>query len=135
MKKIVSFLVMFGAVLMLMGCGHTAARYQPIVDGPKDSKYFTDLSSCQQIAEERSYMNDEVKTRALLGAGLGAVVGVIDDGAGGALAGVIGGSLIGGGAGSWKTRTDRKNIVLQCMRMREYKVVEVPEQSLVSFWL
>ena len=107
----------------LAACGSTAGNYRPIVDGPKDAQYETDLASCKSLAEERSYTNDDVKSDALIGAAIGAVVGAIDDGSEGAIGGAIVGGVIGGGERAWETRDERKGIVIECMKLRGHQVV------------
>lgn len=117
--------VAIGCILTitLTGCGSTASNYQPIVDGPTNEDYQNDLAACSQLSEQREYLNDDVKSEALLGAGIGALVGVIEDGSSGLVAGaLVGGSAAGGGK-AWETRTERKQIVIQCMRQRGHNVV------------
>ncbi len=52
-------------------------------------------------------------------AALGAVIGGLEDGLGGAVVG----SGLGAGSRAWETRTERKNIVIQCMTGRGHRVV------------
>ena len=49
------------------GCAGTGASYIPIIDGPKDSFFRTDLGACQQLAMERDVLNPDTKTDALIG--------------------------------------------------------------------
>ncbi len=108
---------------VLTGCGSTAARYQPIVDQPNQN-YVADLGECQQLAETRSYMNDDVKTSAAVGAVAGALLGGLDDdgGWGEAVAGAAIGGALGAGTGAWDMREERKNIVIQCLRGRGHLI-------------
>jgi len=117
------FTAAFTFTALLTGCGSTASAYQPLVDGPKDEHYSQDLAACAELAEKRSYLNDDVKSEALLGAGVGAVVGALEDGGSGALAGAVVGSATGAGGRAWETREERKQIVVECMRGRGHKVV------------
>lgn len=106
------------------GCSNTAAAYQPIVDGPKGAKYAQDLQACQQLAQQRSYLNDDVKTEALLGSIIGALAASADDEEDiTATEGFIAGGLAGGAGRSWDVRNERKNIVLSCMKQRGHRVV------------
>lgn len=109
--------------MFLSGCANTAADYEPIVDGPKDALFYDDLADCKNLAEQREYLNDDTKSEALLGAGIGAVVGAI----GGDTGDIVGGALVGGalsaGGRAWDTRDERKNIVLECMSGRGHRVV------------
>jgi hypothetical protein len=108
----------------IYGCGASAARYQPIVDGPKDQLYYSDLKECQSLAEQRSYLNDDVKTNALLGTGMGALAGALSNDWEGALVGAGLGAVAGAGSRAWETRDERRNIVCKCMAQRGHKVVE-----------
>lgn len=110
-------------VAMITGCGATASSYEPVVDGPKNQRYHNDLAACSSLAEQRSYTNDDVKSEALLGAGLGALFGALEDGGEGAVAGAVIGGAAGGGSRAWDTRNEQKQIVIQCMRNRGHNVV------------
>lgn len=103
---------------MNAGSGH-----RPIVDGGDLSNYESDLTECQMVAEQREYMNDETKSDAAIGAVLGALAG-----AGGDRGDIVGGAIVGAAAGAggkaWDVRTERKNIVINCMRNRGYNTVE-----------
>jgi len=106
----------------LVGCGHSAARYEPINDGAKSLSYNDDLNSCQSLAEQRSYLNDDVKSDALAGVVLGGLLGAADDD-GSPLAGALVGAVAGAAGKSWEVRDDRKKIVVQCMKGRGHNVV------------
>jgi hypothetical protein len=54
---------------------YACADYAPIVGGPKDITYTQDLAECRTLAKQRSYTNGDVKSDALLGAGIRAVPG------------------------------------------------------------
>jgi len=113
----------FAFAALLTGCGSTASSYQPLVDGQKAGSYDQDLAVCASLAEQRGYLNDDVKSEALLGAGVGALVGVLEDGGSGALAGAVVGGATGAGSRAWETRDEQKKIVIQCMRGRGHNVV------------
>lgn len=122
MSKLVTFPMVIALAAAVSACGNTAARYQPIVDGPRDSRYLTDLKDCQEVATQRSYANGDVGTNALVGGGLGALLG-----AGsweGALVGGLIGTTFGGGLTAWDARSERKDIVINCMRARNHAVVD-----------
>ncbi len=114
-------------LVMISACAtNSGANYEPIVDGAKTASYATDLSQCQTLAEERSYLNDDTQQNMMIGAALGAVVGLADgdvsdtEGAiGGAVAGAIGGTI----EGSVEARGERKQIVVECMAGRGHQVV------------
>ena len=108
---------------LVSACGSTSAQYQPIVDGPRDDVYTQDLAACGGLAEQREYLNDDVKSEALLGAGVGAVIGGLEDGFEGALGAGLLTAAIGAGGRAWETREERKGIVIECMRQRGHRVV------------
>lgn len=122
-RHAVAFTCLFSTATLLSGCGSISAQYQPVVDGPRNSHYASDLSACSQVAEQREYLNDDVKSEALLGAGIGAVVGGLEDGGSGLVAGALIGGTAGAGGRAWDTREERKQIVVTCMRGRGHKVV------------
>ena len=109
--------------IFLSGCANTAADYEPIVDGPKDARFYDDLADCKNLAEQRKYLNDDTKSEALLGAGIGAVVGAIGGDTGDIVGGALAGGALSAGGRAWDTRDERKNIVLECMSGRGHRVV------------
>jgi len=111
------------AVVSLSGCANTGADYLPIVDGPKNTSYNFDVNECSALASQRAYTNDDVKSEALLGGGIGAIAGGAEEGIEGAVAGVLIGSFLGGADRAWKTRDERKNIVIECMKQRGHRVI------------
>ncbi len=122
-RRIGSLTCGLGMALGLAACGNTGADYQPILDGTPNAYYSADLAACQQVAEQRSYLNDNVKSEAALGAGLGALVGAADEGVEGAIAGAVVGGLLGGASRSWETMEDRQQVVTACMQGRDHPVV------------
>lgn len=109
--------------LTLGACANTGADYSPIIDGPRDQAYSTDLNSCQKVADKRGYTNGDVQTDALIGAALGAAVGAIEDDWEGALVGALIGGALGGAGRAFDTQDERKAIVVTCMRNRGHNVV------------
>lgn len=125
MKNFIFIATAIGA-LAITGCANTGATYDPIADGPVSVSYAADLESCQQLATERRYINDDAKTNAVIGAGLGALAGIADDDVSdteGAIAGAVVGALAGGGVGIVETREQRRQIVIECMKGRGHRVV------------
>ncbi|WP_218044147.1 hypothetical protein [Kiloniella majae] len=117
-------LISLGFVFILLGgCSNTGADYRPIVDGGDSAAYESDLSECAVVADQRGYLNGDVQNAALLGTGLGAIVGGLSDGWGGALVGGVIGAAGGAGAEAWDTQDERKQIVKNCMKGRGHKVV------------
>ncbi|MGI9509963.1 MAG: glycine zipper family protein [Geminicoccaceae bacterium] len=122
MRSAVSALSILAIAGGLSACSNSAARYQPIVDGPRDARYAGDLKECQQVATERSYVNGDVRSNALVGAGVGTLLGA--ESLGGALVGGLLGTAIVGGWTAWDARGERKDIVVNCMRNRDHPVVD-----------
>jgi len=131
-KHKLELLAIGAAVLMLGGCATGGAAYEPIVDGPKNAQYAQDLSECQQLAEQREYLNGDTQTKAAVGAVAGGLIGLSSNnryrgrrGSDGdaILAGAIVGAILGGGSGALNTREERKHIVLNCVAGRGYRVL------------
>jgi hypothetical protein len=115
--------VVIAVAVGVTACSNSAARYVPVVDGPKDAAFSDDLSACQDLAEERSYLNGDTRSNALLTGGIGTVIGAAEEGIGGAIAGGLIGSVLGAGGTAWKARDERKAIVVDCMRGRGHQIV------------
>ena len=123
-KKLAYQTSIVGLTIFLSACGATAGKYQPIVDGPTDQHFHNDLAACQTLSKERSYTNDDVKSEAALGAGIGAVIGGIEDESiEGAIAGAVIGGALSAGERAWLTREERKGIIVSCMMQRGHRVV------------
>ena len=101
----------------------TGADHRPIVDGGDLTNYESDLAACKQVAEQRDYVNDETKSDALIGAGIGAISGA-DGNSGDIIGGAIVGAVVGAGSKAYEVRSERKQIVINCMRGRGYNTVE-----------
>lgn len=126
-QKTQSLLLCITALLAISSTGcssiQAGASHRVVIDGPMDAAYEQDLSQCQEIATQRDYINGETKVDAIIGGVVGALAGV-GDGAGNAVGGALLGAAVGGGAGALDTRAERKNIVINCMASRGYKVME-----------
>lgn len=124
--KYILIATMTTACLLTAACADTGAAYNPIPDGPVSASYAPDLEQCRQLAARRAYLNGDTRTDALVGAGVGGLVGLADDEVSdveGALAGAMVGAVAGAGAGMLETRDERRDIVVQCMRGRGHRVV------------
>ena len=110
--------------LIFASCNGTGSSYNPIVDGVKDQAYHNALAYCQQLSQQRGYMNADTKTSAVAGAGAGAIFGAV---LGGDLAGAAIGSAVGSGVGlgsqAMQTKEEKKYIIVQCLRSRGYNVI------------
>lgn len=112
--------------LMVTACAGGGADYAPIVDGPRSAAYQADLLACQSLARERAYMNSETRTDMAVGAGIGALAGLADDDVTdteGAIAGALVGAAAGALSGSLETRDERRQMVIECLRMRGHRAV------------
>jgi len=121
-KHLLAFATSLSMVIFVSGCANTASDYTPIVDGPTGALFEQDLAACKTLAEKRDYLNGDTKTEALLGAGIGALVGAAGNG-GDILAGAVAGGTIGGAGKAWEVREERKNIVIKCMGGRGHAIV------------
>ena len=108
----------------LSSCAGSGASYIPIIDGPRDSVFYSDLSVCQQLAQQRTYMNADTQTDAVIGGVIGGIIGLLDDGD---VEDAVAGAAIGAGAAAADSAYDvikeRKVIVQRCMKNRGHNVV------------
>lgn len=120
------------ALAGLGGCAaDSGAGYRPIVDTGNPAyppevraRLESDLSACQQLAEQRSYFNgnrvEEMALGTLVGGGIG-LAGERKWGTAGAGAGI--GLAAVGVMGALETRDERQKIVSDCMRGRGHPVM------------
>lgn len=122
-------------VLLMTACTtlNAGSGHRPIVDGGDLANYETDLTECQAVAEQRDYVNDETKSDAAIGAAVGALAGAGGD-RGDIVGGAIVGAVVGAGSKAYDVRTERKNIVINCMRNRGYNTVESTSVVQKSSW-
>ncbi|MQY41324.1 glycine zipper family protein [Epibacterium sp. SM1969] len=109
-------------LLAVAACGERGASYRPILDGPANAAYHSDLAECQRLAHEHKNTGGSAANAALVGAGVGAVLGELDDDSD-ALGGAIVGAVAGGAAGAVETTERSQSIVIECMRGRGHRVV------------
>ncbi len=116
--------------MSLSACATGGAAHQPIIDGPMDPEYRAayqqDLGECRQVAEQRSYDNSDVRTQALVGAGIGGLLGLANAYSadeGDFFTGAIIGGLFGGGQEALNTRDQRREILLNCLANRGHNVL------------
>ncbi|SPF81186.1 glycine zipper family protein [Pseudoprimorskyibacter insulae] len=105
-------------------CSDSGANYRPIVDGTPSPAFSSDLQACQTLAINQ--YQGETAGGAAIGAGIGAVAGLLDPDTSdeeGLLGGLLVGGLTGAAATGIETNEKRKEIVIQCMRGRGHKVV------------
>ncbi|WP_375547583.1 glycine zipper family protein [Oceanicaulis alexandrii] len=114
------------AALALGACAGGGADYAPVVDGPRSVAYQADLQACQALARERALMNADTRTDMAIGAGIGALAGLADDDVTdteGALAGALVGAAVGGMSGALETRDERRQMVVDCLRLRGHRAI------------
>ena len=113
--------------LPLAACGPTST-YQPKVDlaGVDQARYQIDLYDCKKVAERDRF--GPVAQGAILGAGLGGVIGTVAYGSLGLATsqGAISGTVVGTGYGASQVQgpIDEKAFVDQCLRNNGYKVTD-----------
>ncbi|PWR02703.1 glycine zipper family protein [Meridianimarinicoccus roseus] len=105
----------------LAACG-AGADYTPIVDGTRGATFEHDLAACRALAREQDQLNQEAIAAAVLGAGVGAMVGGLDDSLTVEEA-ALGGLVIVGGSALADGTEKREEIVTECMRGRGHRVV------------
>lgn len=108
-------------LLAATACAEFGSDYQPILDGPVDAAFQSDLAGCQALARNQSFNEDTVGA-AVAGGVVGGVLGNHESSvtsAEGALAGAAFG-LIGGLIDETEKR---QSIVLECMKGRGHRVV------------
>lgn len=110
------------ALPLLAACDGTGARYTPILDGAPTAAYQADLEACQTLARNQRQFDQEAVAAAVLGAGVGAVLGRFDDDTG-AAGGALAGALTGGTSVAVEGSERREAIVVECLRGRGHRVV------------
>jgi len=108
------YILLAALSLSITACAGSSARYVPIVDGPQNVQFQTDLAACQSVAQQKKFDNGDVRTEALVGAVFGAVAGAVEDSSD-AVGGAIVGAAFAGGERAWEVRGERKNIVINCL--------------------
>ena len=134
--KLTKSILTFAITASLVGCASNpnavgsgyGADYTPVIDGPQDSNYWTNLGECRNIAAQvQQNRQNEAAGQAVAGAIAGALIGGLLGGKGyrnetsayvakaGALTGgaqALGGAAQGG-----------KQVIINCMIGRGYRVL------------
>lgn len=116
------YLIALPALLAVSACAESGANYRPILDGPPNAAFQSDLVACQSLARTQSQFDRETFGAAALGGGVGAVLGGVDEDSD-ALGGAIVGALAGGAAGAANASERREAIIVECLRGRGHRVV------------
>jgi len=107
---------------LLGACADIGADVDPILDGPPNAQFHSDLAACRSLARSQPQLNHETMAAAAIGAVIGGVLGEVDD-EGDAPGGAVAGALAGAAAGVSDTSDTREAIVLNCLRGRGHAVV------------
>ena len=109
-------------IALLGACTEMGTNVEPILDGPPNGEFQSDLAACRTLARSQSQLDHETMATAALGAGIGGVLGQAD-GEGDALGGAVAGTLAGTAMGASDASDAREAIVLNCLRGRGHRVV------------
>ncbi|SFR01449.1 glycine zipper family protein [Poseidonocella sedimentorum] len=111
------------ALTALLGaCAEMGTDVDPILDGAPNARFESDLAACRDLARNQSQLDHETMASAALGAGIGGLLGKVDED-GDALGGAVVGALAGAAAGVSNASDAREEIVLNCLRGRGHAVV------------
>lgn len=114
--------LVLGTTTVLAACADSGAGYTPILDGPPNATYAADLEACQNLAKNQTQFDQETVAAAVIGGGVGAVLGDLDEDAT-ATEGMVAGVLGGGVAGAVNASERRQAIVIECVKLRGHPVV------------
>ena len=123
MKKRIDLIALVTA-LLTSGCASTG--YEPVLDGVRSDAYSSDLSACRELANEHRDVAALARKGALVGAGVGAVIGLADDDSTDgedALAGAAIGAAVGGLSTLSESKDENNSMVFECMRGRGHRVI------------
>ncbi|MFV0431427.1 MAG: hypothetical protein ACK5MJ_04520 [Alphaproteobacteria bacterium] len=122
MKVRIINIVAMVAVLGVAACSGMGSSYEPVIDGKKDAKYYSNLAACQNLSKQKQYVSNSNAGKTALGAGIGALVT-----SGGNRSDIAEGAAIGAGIGAATagitTMNRRQSIIEHCMRGRGYRIV------------
>lgn len=129
-------LMPFAIITSLVGCASNpnaigagyGAGYTPVIDGPQDSNYWTNLTECRSLASQvQRNREGEAAGQAVAGALAGALVGGMLGGRGyrneTAAFGAKAGALTGGAEGLGSAAQGGKQVIINCMVGRGYRVL------------
>ncbi len=117
MKTLIKLLTSTIVLTAIVGCG---SSYEPVVDGPKNNKYYGDLNACQSLAAQ----TDKGKTKA--GVVAGGVTGGLLSSKGNRediATGAAVGAALGTTAGAIADTSTQRNVIRTCMRNRGWNVL------------
>lgn len=134
MTKSIGISVITSLILSACAGGYAGSDYTPVIDVQQSGRannrnYDSDLSYCQSLASQRSVLTaggQSGAVSAIVGAGIGALGGVLVGGgnvAEGALIGAAGSALSVGTYRAIQANSAKQDIVMNCMRERGWRVV------------
>ena len=115
------YLLTLPAILTVAACADQGANYQPILDGAPTAAYRADMAACQSLARNQNQLDQETFVATVAGAGMGAVVGELEDD--NPLGGAVVGALASSVAGTVKAGERRGAIIVEYLRGRGHRVV------------
>ncbi len=107
--------------LTLAACSD--APYTPILDGPRNAQFQSDLDACRQVSQQRQSDGTATTGGAIVGGLVGGAEADDGDELGGVVAGAVIGGLLGSAEENAETEEARDEIVFNCMRGRGHNVV------------
>ncbi|EAR52566.1 hypothetical protein OG2516_05643 [Oceanicola granulosus HTCC2516] len=111
----------FCLTALLGACAEMGTDVDPILDGPPNAQFQSDLSACRSLARSQTQLDHETLAAIVLGAGIGGLLGEADEGD--ALGGALAGAVAGAAAGVAGAADTREAVVLNCLRGRGHAVV------------
>ena len=117
--------------LGMSACATSGANVVPVIDAPDSPQLQADLAQCQTLAAQYNGSDNDTALAAVVGAGLGALVGGTinnrfrrDSFSGNnALAGAAIGGAAGVGYGAYQSEDKKADIVYRCMAGRGYNIL------------
>jgi uncharacterized protein YcfJ len=121
-NKSISLLVL----VALTGCSNTGSNFSPIIDkqGIDEIKYQRDLTECQSLSTEAQGAGKDGAKKAVGGAAIGALIGLVGGGNGTNIAQAAGvGGVIGVASGLYSGNAEQETIIKRCLAGRGYRVL------------
>lgn len=110
------------ALIALGACANLGTNEQLVVDGPRSAAFDSDLAQCRALVRDQGQLEAETGAAAVLGAGVGALAGLVDDDMTPSEA-AIGGALGGAAFATAENADKRQDMVINCMIGRGHKVI------------
>ncbi|MGB0157427.1 glycine zipper family protein [Thalassovita mediterranea] len=109
------------ALVTVAACADPLDR-QVQLAGPAGANFAADQEQCRMVAQ--NYTDERARQGMLVGAGVGAVAGAIEEeDLGSAIAGAAIGGLIGRAEGEAEINEDRRAVMLRCLQNKGHSVL------------